>query len=367
MLKRLIFTTLTYLTVSPTVSAHHSKVAHFDTSRYVTVEGEVVKWRFRSPHSSMILNVTAEDGTLEKWTVEGSAAPTLKRQGITRKTFLPGDKVRIRAEPSRNPNANVAFALTYQTEDGKILGARLNLDKPVEIDSNLTGIQRLAGRWEGLGLGDLRKFKVTVNAKGQEALDNYDDELSPGTTCEPVNIPTILHVPNFLFDVRIDDEKAVITNEIYEVTRTAPLGEEFRQAEPTGKFGFIRARIEDDVLVVESKDYLPSKWGLGVAAFKGGADIPSSSQKHVIERYSSKDNGRTLRVDYTIEDPTYLAEPYIGWREFERISDDTEIHPYECSTESASSFVEQAKQDDRGGKPRDAGELMPEGTNHYGH
>lgn len=365
MRSRLFFTTLVLSAVLPTASAHHSKLAHFYTDRYVTISGEVVKWRFRSPHAEMILLVENEEGVAEEWTIAGSAAPTLKRQGITRKTFLPGDKIKIRAEPSKNPNANVAFALTFQTEDGQILGARMKLDEEVEIDANATGVQLAAGRWEGLGLGDLRKFKVTVNAKGQDALDNYDDALSPANTCEPVNIPTILHVPNFLFDVRIDDKQAVITNEIYEVTRTVPLGTEFKQAESTGRFGLVRGRIEGDVLVVESKDYLPSKWGLGVAAFKGGADIPSSAQKTVTERYSSKDGGKTLRVDYTIEDPEYLAEPYIGWREFNRISDKTEIHPYECSTESASTFVDQAKRDDRKGKAAPKAELIPEGESHY--
>lgn len=365
MRNKIFFHVLVFMLVSASASAHHSKLAHFYTDRYITITGEVVKWRFRSPHAEMKLLVENEEGVAEEWTIAGSAAPTLKRQGITRKTFLPGDKIKIRAEPSRNPNANVAFALTFQTADGQVLGARAKLDKGVEIDSSLTGVQLVTGRWEGLGLGDLRKFKVTVNEKGQEALDNYDDALSPANTCEPVNIPTILHVPNFLFDVRIDDEKAVITNEIYEVTRTVPLGDEFEQTEPTGKFGFARGRIEGDVLIVESKDYLPSKWGLGVAAFKGGADIPSSAKKHVIERYSAKDDGKTLRVDYTIKDPTYLAEPYVGWREFGRISDSTEIHPYECSTESASTFVDQAKQDDRGGKPRPKAEKIKEGESHY--
>lgn len=326
------------MVVTPGTVAHHSKTAHYDTSRHITVTGEVVKWNFRSPHASLILDVTAEDGTVERWTIAGSAAPTLKRQGMDRSTFAPGDVVDIRAEPSRKPNARTAFGLTYRKADGSVYGERKKLERVTELAPGVTGIQRLAGRWEGLGLGDLRDFKVSVNATGQEALDNYDYDASPANTCEPVNIPTILHVPNFLFDVRIDDYKAVITNEIYGVTRTVPLGTEFKQAEPTGRFGFIRGRIEGDVLVVESNKYLPSKWGTGIAAFKGGADVPSSDQKRVTERYMSRNEGQTLRVEYTIEDPVYLSEPYVGWREFNRVSDDTPIHPYECSTESASQF-----------------------------
>lgn len=359
-MRRLFVTIFVLLAFVPVASAHHSKVAHFDTSRYVTIEGEVVKWRFRSPHSSMILNVTAEDGTVEKWTIEGSAAPTLKRQGMDRKTFLPGDKIRIRAEPSRNPNANVAFALTFQTADGRILGARMKLDEGEEFDSsNIKGIQRLAGRWQGLGAG--QRFPVSLNDKGQAVWEAHDDAKSPANTCEPLNIPSILHVPNFLFDVRIEDDKAIITHEIYQITRTVPLSDEAEKAESTGRFGYIKGRIEGDDMIIESDRYLPSGWGLAPAAIPpgNGGDIPSSDQKRVTERYISKDDGKTLRIEYTIEDPVYLAEPYVGYRDFGRIADDTPIHPYECDPASASSFVEQAKQDDRGGKPKDKGELRP--------
>ena len=332
------FSIILLMLVTMSVSAHHSKTAHFDTSRTVAITGEVVMWRFRSPHSTLLLNVREEDGSVHQWTIECSAAPTLRRQGMDRKTLVPGEIVDVRAEPSRNPDARVAFGLTFRTADGSTYGERKKLEKVAQLSSDVKGIQRLAGRWEGLGLGELRDFKISVNAAGQEAIDNYEDATSPANTCEPVNLPTILHVPNFLFDVRIEDNQAIIKNEIYEVTRRVPLGTEFKQAEPTGRFGLIRGSIEGDVLVVESNEYLPSKWGIGVAAFQGGADIPSSTQKRVTERYISRDEGQSLRVEYTIEDPVYLSEPYKGYRDFGRVSDDSPMYPYECDTDSASRF-----------------------------
>ena len=327
------------MTVAVSASAHHSKAAHFDTSRTVTITGEVVKWRFRSPHSSLLLNVTEEDGSVHQWTIEGSAAPTLRRQGMDRNSFAPGDIVDVRAEPSRKPDARVAFALTFRTADGRILGERKKLDEGAELESDIQGIQRLAGRWQGLGAGG--RFPIALNASGQEAWENHDDAQSPANTCEPVNIPAILHVPNFLFDVRISDSEAILRHEIYQVTRTVSLNSEPSQAEPTGTFGVVIGRIEGEELVVESNQFPPSLWGLAVAAIPpgNGRDIPSSAQKRVIERFSSRDEGKTLRVEYTVEDPAYLTEPYKGYRDFSRVSDDTPMHPYECDTESASRYT----------------------------
>ena len=339
--KTTFFSMIVLMAVTTNASAHHSRSAHFDTSRAVEMTGEVVKWRFRSPHSSLLLKVTEEDGSVHEWTIEGSAAPTLRRQGMDRNTFAPGDIIDVRAEPSRKPNARVAFALTLRKADGSTFGQRKKLDEGAPLGSDVRGIQRLAGRWQGLGAGD--KFPIALSAAGQEAWENHDDERSPANTCEPVNTPALLHAPNFLFDVRISDKEAILRHEIYQVTRTVPLGSEPRQAEPTGVFGFARGRIEGEELVVESSRFPRSLWGLAVAAIPpgNGRDIPSSAEKRVTERYSARDGGQTLRIEYTVEDPVYLAEPYTGYREFSRVADDTPMHPYECDTDSASRFTEQ--------------------------
>jgi hypothetical protein len=61
--------------------------------------------------------------------------------------------------------------------------------------------------------------------------------------------------------------------------------------------------MEGDTLVVDTVGFQPAKWGIG-----DGLD--SSEQKHVIERYVLKDDGRIMEVTYTVTDPVYLAEPF---------------------------------------------------------
>ena len=132
-----------------------------------------------------------------------------------------------------------------------------------------------------------------------------------------------------------------IRNEAYDVRRTIALGDAWAPANPNGFFGEARARIEGDTLIVESRGYPASGWGLGIATHVngGGADIPSSERKTVVERYSVSDDGQTLTLAYTLSDPTYLTAPYNGRFELGRVAPDTPIYDYVCDLDSASEFA----------------------------
>jgi len=70
----------------------------------------------------------------------------------------------------------------------------------------------------------------------------------------------------------------------------------------------------------------------------GGADVPSSEQKTIVERYSVSDDGRTLTVTYVVEDAANLIEPYSDSVELCRVADDTPMYLDECDFDSASRF-----------------------------
>ena len=322
--------------------AHHSVVVHYDTSRTIEITGAVTEWQFRSPHVFLMLEVERDDGSFQDVVVEGASVPSMSRRGFDRDTFKPGDIVSVTARPNRDPSNPLVNGSIFVTADGRVLGGGSQLDEtPVQGRS---GIELLVGRWQGRGRGaELRadgESPLPLTAAAREASQIYDSERSPANTCEPVNIPPVLHAPNYLYDVQIEDDEAILYHEVYEVTRTVSLNSEPRQAEPSGLFGKVSGRIEGDELVIESSDYQPSRWGLGIAAgpLGNGSDIPSSAEKKIIERYSTRDGGTTLRVDYTVEDPVYMTEPYSGYRDFTRVADDTLLHPYGCALDSASRF-----------------------------
>jgi len=84
------------------VYAHHSFAATYLEDQSVTIEGDLVQFLFRNPHSFMHINVKEKDGSMVEYSVEWGGTGQLGGQGITRETLKPGDHVVITGSPGRN-------------------------------------------------------------------------------------------------------------------------------------------------------------------------------------------------------------------------------------------------------------------------
>jgi thiamine monophosphate kinase len=85
------------------VQAHHSFAATYKENLKVTIEGDIVQFMFRNPHSFVTVLAKDETGEMQRWAVEWGAGGQLGRQGVTRETLKPGDHVIITGDPSRTP------------------------------------------------------------------------------------------------------------------------------------------------------------------------------------------------------------------------------------------------------------------------
>jgi len=105
MMKRAIFVLLLagVLLACTTTYAHHSFASTYDETKKITVEGKLVQFLFRNPHSFVHVMAPDEDGTMQRWAIEWGGAGQLGGQGVTRETLKPGDKVVITGNPGRNP------------------------------------------------------------------------------------------------------------------------------------------------------------------------------------------------------------------------------------------------------------------------
>src|SRR6187551_2874227 len=83
--------------------AHHSFAATYLEDQSVTIEGELVQFLFRNPHSFVHINVKQKDGSVIRYAVEWGGAGQLGGQGVTRESLKPGDHVQITGAPGRNP------------------------------------------------------------------------------------------------------------------------------------------------------------------------------------------------------------------------------------------------------------------------
>jgi hypothetical protein len=99
--KRLVLSLLGALALSGvTAYAHHSFAATYLVDKELKIEGELVSFMFRNPHSFVHVEAPDDHGELQRWAIEWAAAGQLNGS-ITHDTLKPGDHVIITGNPGR--------------------------------------------------------------------------------------------------------------------------------------------------------------------------------------------------------------------------------------------------------------------------
>jgi Family of unknown function (DUF6152) len=106
--------------VGPHVYAHHSFAATYLEDQTITIEGELVQFLFRNPHSFVHVNVTEKDGKVRRYAVEWGGAGQLGGQGVNSQTLKVGDRVIITGSPGRGypSEARVRMVTLRRPADG---------------------------------------------------------------------------------------------------------------------------------------------------------------------------------------------------------------------------------------------------------
>jgi hypothetical protein len=103
-----VFTVGIVLGVAPEVSlvAHHSFATLYIEADTIEVEGDVVEFQYKNPHSWVFVQGHEGFGRDKIYAGEWISTSQLERMGIDKKFFHVGDSVRIWASPNRDPNDN---------------------------------------------------------------------------------------------------------------------------------------------------------------------------------------------------------------------------------------------------------------------
>ena len=105
--------------------AHHSFGASYFEDREQTIEGEIVEFMYRNPHSFVHIEAADEKGMIQRWAVEWGGAAALGGQGVQRNTLKVGDEVIITGNPSRTPGDHRVKMNTFKRlSDGLTWGTR---------------------------------------------------------------------------------------------------------------------------------------------------------------------------------------------------------------------------------------------------
>jgi hypothetical protein len=84
------------------VHAHHSFAATYFEDKTETIEGNLVQFVFRNPHSYVHVEAPDEKGETARWAIEWASGQSLAGQGISRETLKAGDHVVVTGAPGRN-------------------------------------------------------------------------------------------------------------------------------------------------------------------------------------------------------------------------------------------------------------------------
>lgn len=331
---------------SPILFAHHSFAVNFDITGSAEVRGVVTDVRIRNPHSIIELDVEGAGGATEQWVVETHSVPLLLRVGIDSSTFVEGEELIVRGMPSRVSGRPLIFGLEFIKSDGSSYVWRPDSLVPegglsaAQLSALRAGPARFEGVWGYEADPNPHIFAdspLPLTQAGLDARAAFDPFNTSAMRCIPPNLPGILYVP-YLYGIQIEDDAVLLQHEYFAVTRTVPFGSEPVRTEASGLFGEASARWEGDALVVESSGFPDLEAGMATAFDPNGAgaDVGSSDQKLFTERYTVSDDGRTLTIDYTIEDSVYLTEPYQGRTQMTRLADGTRIEDFECDAAIAS-------------------------------
>jgi len=157
----------------------------------------------------------------------------------------------------------------------------------------------------------------------------FDEVLAPKYDCVQAAVPSLINDP-YNFSIESLSDRLVFRYEKDDVVRTIWL-EGFGHPDPGTYDFYIQGhsvgRFEDGALIVETTRFTFDPVGLDDMI-----NIPSSTQKRVVERYWRERD--TLRADVVTEDPLFLSSPIE--MSFEWTATETPlVLPYGCDPELA--------------------------------
>ena len=140
------------LVASTGAVAHHSYSATYDTSRTITLEGKLVQFVFKNPHSFVTVQAPDDKGAVRRWSLEWAGTAQLARSGVERESLKPGDEVTIVGNPSRVTGEFKALMVSLKRPlDGFAWGGR-GRSRSTRSPLRLVGVGMRVARHRGGGV-----------------------------------------------------------------------------------------------------------------------------------------------------------------------------------------------------------------------
>ena len=319
-------------------SAHHSD-AGIDMESIVAFDGTVADLVWRNPHVYVLVEQTGADGEAVEWELQMGPTNVMSRRGWRRDTLQPGEQVSVRAHASLS--GRPYGIIESIDKDGGLRLAEPTGGAPADATATTLEGTWIADRSATMsypgGFDGFFNALMTLNDNGRAAQAAYDplSDENPEATCVGRPTPAAL-VSTSLYlmeiDLREEEQTVILRSEYFDEVRTVYMdGRE--HPDPSERFatGHSIGWWEGDTLVVDTRNFEDhrSPYQIGV---------PSGGQKHVVERYRLNGDGARIDLQFTLDDPEYLAEPMVHSRQL-NYSPHMRMYPGACDPEATSRFI----------------------------
>lgn len=328
------------------VLAHHS-FGQFEMNKPLHLSGTLTDMHFINPHSYMEIEVVDDKGKKSKIRCEMRAAVLLRRSGWSADMFKVGSHIEVDGHPHRT-DANACYTEDFKLGDAPKMNRNDQLQtKAVDTSKRALktadGQPNITGDWavEQLVLtvppsggngsmipksqsADFAAGKITIQQvqaaqpprpkvvytpEGQKAADGFDrlsPKDNPWFACKPTSFirDWTADWPINRFEQKtVGGEKVIdITYGLYNFERRIHLGMAKHPDKLKPSYaGHSIGKWEGNTLEVDT---------VGFAAGVLSPPTRNSEKMHIVERFTFDPQKFSLRRDYSVTDPVYLAAPY---------------------------------------------------------
>lgn len=326
--------------------SHHSD-AGLNLNKLVTIGGVVTDFSWRNPHVYFTVEATGEDGERKEWTVQMASVATVSRMGWSSESLAVGDRVSVGAYPARDGRPYAKF-LSIERMSGPELPTSFDSSGEVRLASPIAtaSAATIEGKWMADAakldtypgrIDGLTRALLKLTPAGQAGLDTYDETSEENPELRCIGRPTpamIVYTDLYPMQIEFDesDETVLIRSQFMDQKRTVYMdGRSHPDGSVRSHEGHSIGWWEGETLVVDATNFADHR-----SPYQNG--IPSGAQKHVVERYTLTDDGTGMLVEFTLEDPEFIAAPMSHTRELV-YSPQADMSPFNCDLESTSRFV----------------------------
>ena len=313
--------------------SHHSP-ALFDLSKEVSIEGVVVDVAWSNPHVYVTVETTGVNDVPVRQTIEAASVTFLSRLGVTRETLATGERITVRARPDRRGSGRIALGLEVIKADGAVLPlGPLSTQVRLAAAPEAVAAESIAGRWVGSNESwvaasfSVQSSLLTPAGRSATATRKEGD---PEADCVPYGPPPLMLTPS-LKTIEVHEQAVEIQIDHWAgVRRVVHLdGRAHPNDLAPSVEGHSLGRWDSNTLVVDTIGFAEDRdWVL-----------PTTKDKHLVERFTITEDRRRLEYEVTIEDSSYLLEP-VTFRQTWDYRPDLEPFGVPCDPVTARRFLE---------------------------